>query len=206
VCALAVLVVACGGDDSGNGGSAELSAEGRAGYSRTPAPQVGDLLFLDYADDPAGVEYRPVAEPGNLLLVYFGYLSCPDVCPLTLSDISRALSEMPPELSNRVETAMVSVDPERDTGEQIANYLDVFTEKNYALLAPDAEALDAAGERFSAVWRIPEHEPGETYWVDHSAVLYVVDDAGAVVWEFPYRTQAGPLAAALIELFDEAAE
>ena len=211
VVALAVALSACGdAADVATTAPAEptttLPAEaGIAGYSRTPNPNVSDLEFLDFSDDPAGVPYSPVAADGNLLLVYFGYLSCPDVCPLTLSDIRRALDSMSPELAARVETAMISVDPERDTGEEIANYLDVFTINNHALLAPDSVALDAAGERFSAIWRIPEHEEGETYWVDHSAVLYVVDDTGDVVWEFPYRTEAEPMAAALTAVFEGSA-
>ena len=199
---LALLAAACGGSETVDPGQVD-TVQGRVGYSRTPAPQVGDIAMVDYSVDPAGEAYSIRAGNDGLLLVYFGYLSCPDVCPMTLADISVALEMMPPELAAKVEMAMISVDPERDEGVEIASYLDVFVERNHGLLAPDEASLAAAGERFSAVWEIEDHEPGEVYLVSHSAVTYVVDDTGTVVWELPFGSEPEALAVALEAVFAE---
>lgn len=199
---VALLAAACGGSEASEPGRVD-TAQGRVGYSRTPAPQVGDITMVDYSANPAGEAYALQAESGGLLLVYFGYLSCPDVCPTTLADISVALDAMPPELADDVEMAMISVDPERDEGAEISTYLDVFVERNHGLLAPDEATLAAAGERFSAAWEIEDHDPGDLYLVSHSAVTYVVDDAGTVVWELPFGSEPEALAVALEAVFAE---
>lgn len=170
------------------------------GYRRTPAPVVGDLVFIDYSNTPEGEVFHPVAEDDQLLLLFFGYLSCPDICPLTLADIRRALDLAGPEIARRVSVAMVSIDPERDSGTEIKTYLDVFTERNHALLAPDPESLLAAGDRFSAVWEIEDHAPGEPYFVSHSASIYVVDSTGTITWEFPFGTAPEAIASDLTNL------
>lgn len=198
---LAMLAAACG---SGSVEPGQVNtAQGQVGYNRTPAPHVGDITMIDYSVGPAGEAYAMQAETDGLLLVYFGYLSCPDVCPTTLADISVALDTMPPDLAANVEMAMISVDPERDAGVQIATYLDVFVERNHGLLAPDEATLAEAGERFSAVWEIEDHDPGEVYLVAHSAVTYVIDDTGTVVWELPFGSEPEALAAALEAVFAE---
>ena len=200
---LVILVASsCGGSEPAEAGQVD-TVQGRVGYSRTPAPQVTDLAFVDYSSVTSGEPYAMQAEPGELLLVYFGYLSCPDVCPTTFADIAVALEAMPADLAERVELAMVSVDPERDTGPEIATYLSVFVERNHGLLAPNEAALVEAGERFSAVWEVEEHEPGAPYLVSHSAVTYVVDDTGSIVWEVPFGSEPDALAVALEAVFAE---
>jgi protein SCO1/2 len=195
-----LLAAACGG--SADPGQVD-TVQGRVGYSRTPAPHVGDITMIDYSTNAAGETYAMQAETDELLLVYFGYLSCPDVCPTTLAAISVALDAMPPDLAANVEMAMISVDPERDEGVEIATYLDVFVERNHGLLAPDEATLTEAGDRFSAAWEIEDHEPGEVYFVAHSAVTYVVDDTGTVVWELPFGSEPEALAVALEAVFVE---
>ncbi|HHC07253.1 MAG TPA: SCO family protein [Actinobacteria bacterium] len=165
-----------------------------AGYRRLPPPEVGDVAFVDHAVDPP-VEYHPVASDDGLLLVYFGYLSCPDVCPTTLADVGKALSLLPAEEAARIEVAMVTVDPERDEGAEIARYLDVFVDRYHALVAPDDAALAEAAEAFGVRYEIEPHEPGDTdYEVGHTATLFVVDDEGRIVWEFGFGTAREDLA------------
>lgn len=193
-----VVLAACGSDDGD-------AADDLAGYVREPTPTVDGLVFVDHADgDPTEADL--VAEPDGLLLAYFGYLSCPDVCPLTMGDIGDAIELLPAEDAARVETAFVTVDPARDTGEAIAGYLGVFLDRYRALLAPDDAALASAAEQLNVVYRIPEHEPGEYYEVDHSAVVYVIDDDGRVVREFPFGTTSEDMSTAIASVLrsDEA--
>ncbi len=124
---------------------------------------------------------------GELLLVYFGYTSCPDICPTTMSDITVALADLPDDQADRVSVMMVTVDPERDTETVLVDYLGHFFDDAVAARTTDPAELDAAGEAFGAQWEIAAHEPGDEYYdVAHSAITYVVDDTGTVVVEWPF--------------------
>lgn len=196
--AFACIIGAAGcGDDAADG--APTAAEEATGYRRTPEPEVGDLEFVDFAEDPDGVPYRAVAPEGGFLLFYFGYLSCPDVCPLTLGEVSRARDALPDDLAARTPAAMVTFDPDRDEGVEVADYMANFFDAGdyHALHAADADQLALAGDRFSATWRRDEERPDGTYFMSHSAQVYVIDDAGRVIWEFPFGTTPEDMAAVI---------
>jgi protein SCO1/2 len=156
-----------------------------AGAIRDPALRVGDMSLPDAAAGGAPAAMK--APPGELLLVYFGYTSCPDICPTTMSDLSVALADLPEEDATRVSVAMVTVDPERDTGERLTAYLSYFFEGSRALRTDDPQMLAAAARTFGVQWEVAPHEPGETdYDVAHTAITYVIDDTGTVVVEWPF--------------------
>ena len=102
--AAALTIGACGGDPP-----REL-----AGYRREPAPLVGDLSLPDLTEQGTDLSLR--AEPGHLLVVYFGYTNCPDFCPTTLSDLKLAMRRMDADDAARIDVAMVTVDPVRERG------------------------------------------------------------------------------------------
>jgi protein SCO1/2 len=165
-----------------------LSPDERVGYNRSPSPDVSSVRFVDYSAAPSGEPFTPVARRGELLLMYFGYLSCPDVCPTTMAEISSALDLMAEDQANRFTVGMVSVDPERDEGVAISKYLDVFVERHHGLLAPNAVALDEAATLFGVLYEIEEHDEGSTsYDVGHSATVFVVDEDGLIIWEFGFN-------------------
>ncbi len=183
-----------------------MDPEDRAGYNRTPPPDVSGTEFVDYSIDPAGEPFVPVAAESELLLLYFGYLSCPDVCPTTLAELSAAVNLMPEEDAERISVGMVSVDPDRDQGPAISTYLDVFVDKNHGLLAPDEASLVASSEVFGVLYEIDDHEPGDTsYDVGHSATVYVVDDRGLIIWELGFSADRDPQITAdtLVSVLDE---
>jgi cytochrome oxidase Cu insertion factor (SCO1/SenC/PrrC family) len=170
-----------------------LAPEDRAGYNRTPPPDVSVTEFVDYSADPAGEPFIPIAAESELLLMYFGYLSCPDVCPTTLAELSSAVGLMPEEDAQRISVGMVSVDPDRDEGPAISTYLDVFVEKNHGLLAPSEASLAASAEVFGVLYEVEEHDQGDTtYDVGHSATVYVVDDRGLIIWELGFSADRNP--------------
>ena len=107
---LAVAVAACG------------EPRELAGFVRTPAPSVATTSLPDVA---SGEQFDFVAPEDGLLLVYFGYTSCPDVCPTTLADVRTALGRLG-EDADRVELVMATVDPDRDTPERLAHYVRWF--------------------------------------------------------------------------------
>jgi protein SCO1/2 len=165
----------------------------RVGYNRTPAPDVSQTEFLDFSTIPGGEAFAPVASERGLLLMYFGYLSCPDVCPTTLAELSNALDAMSESDAGRISVGMVSVDPDRDDGTAISTYLDVFVDRHHGLLAPDQASLATSAEVFGVLYEVEDHEPGDTsYDVGHSATVYVVDDRGLIIWELGFSADRDP--------------
>jgi protein SCO1/2 len=170
-----------------------MDPEDRVGYNRTPAPDVSQTVFVDYSTDPSGELFTPVANEGELLLMYFGFLSCPDVCPTTLAELSEALDAMPEEDAARISVGMVSVDPDRDEGTAISTYLDVFVDRHHGLLSADDASLAESAEVFGVLYEVEEHDPGDdSYDVGHSATVYVVDDAGLIIWELGFSADRDP--------------
>lgn len=142
------------------------------------------------------------AAPDRLLLTYFGFLNCPDVCPTTLADVRTALRRLEPAEAARVDLAFVTVDPDRDGPEELAAYLQHFAPVHHAVRAPVAE-LEPAMEAFLASASVEVGDDG-TVDVAHTAVLYAVDASGTVVVEWPFGTSAAMLADDLAVLLADA--
>lgn len=156
-----------------------------SGIVREPLPVV-DTVGLPSLTSP-GDEVVLRAEPGEVKVVYFGFTNCPDVCPTTMADLTvalRRLDRMEPGLSDRVETLMVTVDPDRDL-ELLPQYVTSFVSDAVAAGTPDTALLDEAGEPFGLVYDVRTLDDG-TIEVDHSPFLYAVDDQGRLVltWQF----------------------
>lgn len=164
--------------------SADLRSGALAGVVRTPPLDVASISLPDVGNDAAPVAMK--APTDELLLVYFGYTSCPDVCPTTMSDIRVALDGLPAANAAKVTVAMVTVDPERDTDGILTGYLSHFFDRSIALRTTNAAELDTAATAFGVKWEIATHSAGEAYNVAHTAVTYVVDDTGTVVVEWPF--------------------
>lgn len=173
----ALLLAACGG----SGGEATLS-----GIVREPAPQVDGVSLPSLSVPGDDVEFR--ADPGEVEVVYFGYTSCPDVCPTTMSDLAVALRKMDPDDAERVSVVMVTVDPERDL-DLLDGYVTSFIPDATAAGTLDAVLTASAGEPFGASWEV--RKVGDTVEVDHSPFMYAVDDEGklAVTWQFGTSSQ-----------------
>jgi protein SCO1/2 len=122
---------------------------------------------------------------GKLVVLFFGYTHCPDVCPTTLSDMAQALKLMGPEAAGKVQVLFASVDPERDTAETLRAYVPYFYPDFLGLRGTPEEVARAAKE-FKVVYR--KHvEPGATgYLVDHSAGSYVLDGQGRLRLYLPF--------------------
>lgn len=143
---------------------------------------VGDIALPDVS--AGGAPFALVAEPGGALVVYFGFTACPDVCPTTLSDLSRALDEMGAN-ADRVDVAMVTIDPERDFDATVEAYLSAFIDGGHPLRTGDDAELRRATDAFGADYSIIRTED-DSVDVQHTAFLYAVDDGGniAIVWPF----------------------
>ncbi len=203
VIAIGLLLSACSSGTTSTSTPTELIAP--RGYKPTPVRKTDTLSLPDYATDPNGVAFLFKASPGNLLVVYFGYLTCPDICPVTMADIAAGLEEVGSAVSDRVEIAFASVDIERDTGPRMVDYLTHFFPNAtiHALRATDSLQLFGVTNAFGAQWQVDPHEPGATsYGVAHSGLTFVVDDKGQLVWEWPFGTTGPEVAATLKQLMD----
>lgn len=176
-----LLVAGCGADTP-----ATLS-----GYELSPAPVVADLALPDASRD--GAPFTMQADDGHLLLVYFGYLSCPDVCPTSLNEVRKAMNTLGDD-ARRVDLAMVTVDPGRDTGENLTLYVQGFVDGSHALRTDDPDQLLATAAAFGASYRVAENAEGEVE-VSHSASIYAVDDTGTIVLTWPYGLESDAIAA-----------
>lgn len=130
---------------------------------------------------PNGETVSSLGFPGKVLVVFFGYTYCPDVCPLTLTHLTHAFRELR-EDGSRVQVLLITVDPGRDTPERLAGYLANFHPSFLGLTGTDEEirkVADAFGAYFARVG------DGEDYTVDHTARSFVVDPAGQIVLTFP---------------------
>ena len=122
---------------------------------------------------------------GQIILIYFGYLTCPDVCPLTLADLMRAYQTVG-EPADEVKVVFITVDPERDSLENIAQYVAAFS-GDFIGLRPDSE--EQLAEMMAAFGVIAEQRPVDSvlgYMVDHSAAVYLIGPDGRVMAQFPF--------------------
>lgn len=157
-----------------------------AGIVRTPPPNVGLVSLPDVTADSTDFFFR--AQPGEFLIVYFGYTSCPDICPTTMTDLRRALRDLETG-ADRVDVAFVTVDPDRDVPEVVTAYTQTFFSNGHALRTEDDRELRKAAGAFGALYDVRTNDEGFVE-VGHSAVLYVVDDDGLLRLQWPFGTRS----------------
>ena len=140
-----------------------------------PLPQIGGHFALSMPD---GRRVTDATFRGKWLLVYFGYTSCPDVCPTTLSAMALALEKLGP-LADKVQPVFITVDPERDTPTIVGEYIKDFDPRFVGLVGSPQEIGTAAHE-FHVYYRVRQLGNNE-YVVDHSSFIYLIDPNGAFV-------------------------
>ncbi|TYC57496.1 SCO family protein [Marinobacter sp. BW6] len=124
-----------------------------------------------------GNTVTPADSEGTIRLLYFGFTSCPDVCPTTLTDLSRSIHQLPEEYQDDVTTLFVSVDPRRDTPERLASYVNFFGERIVGLTAEEP-TLRQLTKRYRTTFGYDEPDASGNYNVSHSSAVYVFDRDG----------------------------
>ncbi|MGZ4677186.1 MAG: SCO family protein [Acidimicrobiia bacterium] len=176
VAALAATLTACGSS------TPKAKPATIKGMQRTPVPNVGALSLPDVAHGGTGLPLK--AQPGGLLLMYFGYTNCPDICPGTLAGLRLAIHKLGAS-GKRVQVAMATVDPTRDTAEVLTSYLAHFFKDAHALRTDDAAELKTVADAFGVQFEIATNAKGEEE-VGHSALSFAIDDQGRLVDTWPY--------------------
>ena len=127
---------------------------------------------------------------GKVVLIYFGYTWCPDVCPTNLSLMSNALSQLTENEIKNVQGIFISVDPGRDTLDKLAQYSNYFHSKIIGLTASNEE-VSAIAKKYGVSYRIVKQEKSATeYVVDHSSVTYIVGKENQLVEILPHATDS----------------
>ncbi len=160
---------------------------------------VGEVSLPDAANSNAEFSFRAASD--DLLVVYFGFTSCPDICPTTLADLKTALADIGND-AGRVEFAMITVDPERDSAATLVDYVQWFIPEAHALRTEDEETLDAVGDAFGAEFSVVKMAD-DNVEVFHTAYLYGVDDTGRVVATWPFGVEPTTLASDIRSLLTD---
>jgi cytochrome oxidase Cu insertion factor (SCO1/SenC/PrrC family) len=160
-------------------------------FPQRPAGELMDVLMWNR--EPVGGPFTLVDHTGRIrtnaefrgkiLLVYFGFTSCPDICPTDLQQIALALDALGPA-SGSVQPLFITVDPERDTPEHLAEYVPLFHPRLMGFTGTPAQ-IRAAADAYRAYYKKVTRGDGSDYAVDHSAFLYVMDREGRFVGFLP---------------------
>lgn len=151
--------------------------------TKPPVFKNTDLTGLDYAKDFALTDHhgkpRTLADfKGKVVVMFFGFTHCADVCPTTLAEMAAAMQQLGPQADD-VQVLMVTVDPERDTQELLAQYVPAF-DKRFLGLRGTLEQTAKVAKEFKVFYaKVPGKEPG-SYTMDHTAASYVFDRNGKV--------------------------
>lgn len=134
---------------------------------------------------------------GRFQLIAFGYISCPDICPTTLSEMAAVLGQLG-EQARHVQPIFVSLDPERDTPVVVGEYTANFDRRILGLTG-SPELVRSAAQRFKVRYEIVREPgaPATAYTVDHSASIYLLGPDASFLAKFPYGTPAGEIAGRL---------
>jgi protein SCO1/2 len=156
---------------------------------------IGDFTLTDYN----GKRFDLHSLRAKAVMVFFGYTSCPDACPTTLSKLSSVYRRLGSD-AKQVKTLYISVDPERDTPAVLKADLANFDIDALGLTGTKAE-IDKVVAKFGAnYWMMPTPNSAAKYMVMHTTTLYELDSAGAVRLEFKYEASADEIVKGLREI------
>jgi cytochrome oxidase Cu insertion factor (SCO1/SenC/PrrC family) len=154
-------------------------------------PVGGAFALIDHTGAPrTDRDFR-----GKLLLIYFGFTYCPDICPTDLQNIGLAIDQLG-AAGDKVQPLFITVDPERDTPEHLAQYVQMFHPRLIGLTG-DAAAILAAADAYKVYYAKVPNERGDDYTVDHTAFIYLMGADGRYLGFFPPGTTAHRIASSL---------
>jgi protein SCO1/2 len=164
--------------------------------NKAPSFQNTDVTGLDYAKgftltDQNGKKRSLADFKGKVVVVFFGYTQCPDVCPTTMAEMASVMKELGPK-ADQVQVLFITLDPERDTRELLASYVPQFDKRFLGLYGTPDETAKVAKEFKVFYNKVPGSEPG-SYSIDHTAGSYVFDRDGKIRLFVRHGQGAAPL-------------
>jgi protein SCO1/2 len=158
---------------------------------KTGAPVGGDFV-LQSASGPVDTK----ALRGKVLLIYFGYTNCPDICPASMAAGAQALNALSAKERARTMMIMISVDPERDSPAKLKDYAAFFHPDMIGVTGTAAE-IEVVARSFGAGYIRQPPDANGRYVADHSANTYLIDPEGQLVASLPLGTATADVVAAI---------
>lgn len=154
------------------------------------------------ADD--GNSFSLAQTRGKVVLLAFGYTYCPDICPMTMAELSQVVKALGKD-ADKTQVLFVTLDPERDTAERLDLYLEYF-DPRFIGLTGTAEAIHDVARRYGVRYEI-HRDPNTAlgYTVDHSTDIYLVDPRGELAAILPFGTPIGRTVAVVKESIEHGA-
>jgi len=158
-----------------------------------PYAGIGGDFVLQSADGPVSLSnYKD-----KLVVLYFGYAFCPDVCPTSLGLLSLALQQLSKDELEKIQPFFISVDPERDTVEKLRTYTEAFHPAIKGITGTPEQIAEIA-KRYGVMYmKVDLPNSAMKYAVDHSSRYYLVDSKGKVKSFIEHGTEPDKIAAAL---------
>ncbi len=169
-----------------------------AGDPGAPSQQVSGKALIGGPFSLTDHTGKPVTQDdfkGKLMLVFFGYTYCPDICPAELQVMSAALDALGAD-AEKVTPVFITVDPARDTVEQMASYVASFHPRLVGLTGSE-EAVKQAAKAYRVYYAKAGDANSPDYLVDHSAFVYLMGRDGNYLTHFSYGTSAEKMAAGI---------
>jgi protein SCO1/2 len=158
-----------------------------SGCDKLPGKQASfqntDVTGMDYAKgfsltDHTGKPRTLADYKGKVVLVFFGYTQCPDVCPTTMAEMAAVMQKLGPQ-ADQVQVLFITLDPERDTPSLLASYVPAFDKRFVGLYGTPEQTAKVARDFKVFYSKVPGKEPG-SYTIDHTAGTYAYDREGRV--------------------------
>jgi len=144
-------------------------------------------------------EDGPVAKSdleGQIVVMFFGFTACPDVCPDTMARLGRAMKTLDLAIADQIQVVLVSVDPERDSPAEIGRYARVFDDR-FLGLSGSSEQIATVAAGYGIYFQAVPYEDQPGYTVDHTAATLVLNRQGETVLIWPFGTDAEEMASDL---------
>ncbi|MES9992613.1 MAG: SCO family protein [Candidatus Thiodiazotropha sp.] len=171
---LFVFSLSAASDDATRHGNAADLSEGQLG---------GDFILYSSRGEFSLKQYR-----GKVVLLYFGYTKCPDVCPTSLAVMAQALQELTDAELKQVQGVFISVDPERDSYQVLDEYVSYFHPRLMGVTGTESEVAEVAKNYGVNYTKVNLEDSAFGYAVDHSSITYLITPGGELRFLFPHQT------------------
>ena len=147
----------------------------------------GDFVLTDHNGQP----FRLRDHRGEVILLFFGYTSCTEACPVILGRINSVFKQLGADRDKAL-AVFISVDPERDTTQVLRDYVRYFSAHTVALTGKKEE-IDAAVKQYGAKYEIEKSDSALGYHVNHTTDIYLIDQGGTLRSRFKYTERPGAI-------------
>jgi protein SCO1/2 len=179
-----------------------------------PQQQQGEVVSSGRADiggpftlvDHTGATVTEADFAGRPMLIYFGFTYCPDICPFSLQVMAAALDQLTEDQRAQFQPVLITIDPERDTPEQLALYISSAAFPDTLVgLTGSPEQIAAVAAEYRVIYRraLEEGAPEDTYTMDHTSLIYLMDRQGEFHSVYAHGTPPDQLAAGLQDFLEE---